>query len=398
MAPSMAKNAPKREERSGAGRKPLSRSLRLYQHIAVAFVVITFLLLLCVLYLSVSRATIKVVANPKVVEVTTSVDVVPEPSKEDQVAGSVGEMTLEKSRVFTLPADGAKQVEEKASGYVTLMNQSGKDQPLVASTRLLSSEGVLFRIQNYVVVPAGGQIEAYVKADVAGKGGEIGASRFTIPGLGTALQEQIYAVSVAPMTGGVQYVRPLTQQDVDNAVTTLSAEILAEAKQSFNGSVDRNTFDGEAYEVTTVSQSSDIPVGQEAGVFTVTLKQRVTAVFYPKKAVQNYAESLLGQQVAEGFRISVVNRHTMQMEVEALDLKNNEAELAVYLDGLSVISEDAQALNKDRFVGRAPHEVLTLLRASDAVQDVSVSFTPFWLKRVPTLKDHIKIIIEEPKQ
>ena len=386
------------EERGGAGRKPLSRSLRMYQHIAVAFVVITFLLLLCVLYLSVSRATIKVVANPKVVEVTTSVDVVPEPAKEDQVKGVVTEVTLEKNRVFTLPAEGAKQVEEKASGYVTLMNETTKDQPLVATTRLLSSEGVLYRLQNYVVVPAQGQVEAYVKADTAGKGGEIGASRFTIPGLGTSLQSQIYAVSVAPMTGGVQYVRALTQQDVDSAVATLAEEILAEAKQHFNSTVDRNAFDGEAYEVTTVSQTSDVAVGQETGVFNVTLKQKVAGVFYPKQAVQNYAEGLLAQQVVDGFRISVVNRHTMKIEVESLDTKNGEAELSIYLDGLSIISEDAQALDKDRFVGRAPHEVLTLLRASDAVQDVSVSFTPFWLKRVPTLKDHIKVVIEEPKK
>jgi hypothetical protein len=88
----------------------------------------------------------------------------------------------------------------------------------------------------------------------------------------------------------------------------------------------------------------------------------------------------------------------MRSEVDEIDITNAEAVISVYLDGLSIISEDAQTLDKDRFVGRAPHEVLTLLRASEAIQDVSVTFTPFWLKRVPTLQDHIKIIIEEPKQ
>jgi len=394
----MAKNAPKREERVGAGRKPLSRSLRMYQHIAVAFVVITFLLLLCVLYLSVSRATIRIIADPKVIDVEAEVDVVAEPVEDGQVAGIVVETTIDKNRVFTLPSEGATPVEEKASGYVTLINESAKEQPLVATTRLISQEGVLFRLQNFVTIPAQGQVEAFVKADVAGKGGEIGASKFTVPGLNATQQTQIYGVSVAPMTGGVQYVRVLTQADIDGAIASLSEEVLAEAKQELSTSIDRTKLDGESYEVETLTQSTDVAVGAEVGSFTLTLKQKVTAVYYPKALVQNYAERLLAQQVPDGFRVSLINHQTMRSEVEDIDTVNAEAVITVYLDGLSIISEDAQTLDKDRFVGRAPHEVLTLLRASEAIQDVSVSFTPFWLKRVPTLQDHIKIVIEEPKE
>lgn len=384
--------------RPGAGRKPLSRSLRLYQHIAVAFVVVTFLLLLSVLYLSVSRATIRVLANPKVITVDTEVEVVTDPVADDQVKGVVVQKTLEKNRVFTLPSDGAKPVEDKAGGYVTLMNETTTAQPLVATTRLISQEGILFRLQSPVTVPAKGQVEAFVKADVAGKSGEIGASRFTIPGLSSSLQTQIYAVSEAAMTGGVQYVRTLTQADVDQAVSVLAEEILIQAKQDLGAGADRTQLDGESLGVETLSQIIDPGVGAEVGTFTITLKQQVTAVYYPKTSIQNYAERLLQQQVATGFRVSHVNDQTMRTEVGEVNTADSTAVVSVYLDGLSIISESAQALDKDRFVGRAPHEVLTLLRSSEAIQDASVSFTPFWLKRVPTLQDHIKIVIEEPKQ
>ncbi|MFZ2681534.1 MAG: hypothetical protein WAZ14_00305 [Patescibacteria group bacterium] len=394
----MVKNAPKRVERAGAGRKPLSRSLRMYQHIAVAFVVITFLLLLCVLYLSVSRATIKIVADPKVIDVEADIDVIAEPIAEGQVAGLVTATELSKSRVFTLPSEGASPVENKASGYVTLINESAKDQPLVATTRLISQEGILYRLQNLATVPANGQVEVFVKADVAGKGGEIGASKFTIPGLNATQQTQIYGVSVAAMTGGVQYVRVLTEADIDTAVQTLSDEILSEAQQTLSAGVDRAKLDGESYEIVTVAETTDSAVGAEVGSFTLTLKQKITAVYYPRLEVKHYAEKLLSEQIPDGFRVSLVNDQTMRTEVSALDAANGEAVITVYLDGLSILAEDAPTLNKDRFVGRAPHEVLTLLRASEAIQDVSVSFTPFWLKRVPTLQDHIKIIIEEPKE
>ncbi len=396
----MVKNSPKREDRSGAGRKPLSRSLRMYQHIAVAFVVVTFLLLLCVVYLSVSRATIRIVADPKIIDVEAEITVLAEPIGDGQVQGLALETLVEKQRVFTLPAEGATQVEGQASGYVILINESAKDQALVASTRLISEEGILFRIQNYVVVPTLGQVEVFVKADSVGQGGEIGASKFTIPGLSVDQQTQIYGVSVAPMTGGVQYVRALTQADIDGAFTSLSEEILVAAKQELAAGIDRTELDGEVYYTAALPIPSEINavVGDEVGSFSLTFTQSVTAVYYSKLAVQNYVERLLAQQVPDGFRVSLVNHQTMRTDIVNADFDQGTATLGVYLDGLAIISEDAQTLNKDRFVGRAPHEVLTLLRASEAIQDVSVSFTPFWLKRVPTLQDHIKIIIEEPKQ
>lgn len=394
----MVKNAPKSEDiGSGAGRKPLSRSLRMYQHIAVAFVVITFLLLLVVLYLSVSRATIRIIPEPKAIDVNARIDVVGEPGADGQVKGVVVEKEFEKSKVFTLPAEGAKSVEGNASGYVTLVNESAKDQPLIATTRLISQTGVLFRLQSTTTVPAKGQIEVFVKADAPGKSGEIGASKFTIPGLNATAQTQIYGVSVGDMTGGVQYVRALTQADIDGAVVALSEEILAEAKQSLSTGVDRIALDGESYEVTTVSQAIDPAVGTETGAFTVKLKQKISAVYYPKATVEAYTEKLLAKQVPDGFQVSLVNRETLESEVTDLDLKNSEATMTVSLAGLAIVSADAPVLDKDRFVGRAPHEVLTLLRASEAVRDVTVNFTPFWLKRVPTLQDHIRIIIEEPK-
>ena len=394
----MVKNSPKKEDKLGAGSKPLSRSLRLYQHIAVAFVIITFLLLLCVLYLSVSRATIKIVAEPEVIDVEAQVQVVAAPTDESQVAGKVAAVTLEKTSLFQLPSEGATAVEGKASGYVTLINETTAAQPLVATTRLISQEGILFRIQQATVVPAQGQVEVFVMADVAGKGGEIGPSKFTIPGLNASQQQVIYGQSSAAMTGGVQYVRPLTQADVDEAVNDLAEQILTEAKDSLSAGVDRTELDGETYEVLTVRQTTDVPVGQEVGAFSLTLQQTITAVYYPKQAIQTYAERLLSQEVPEGFRVSTVNRQTMRTEVEDVDVADATAAVSVYLDGLAIISDQAQALDKDRFVGRAPHEVLTLLRSSEAIRDASVTFTPFWLKRVPSLQDHIKIVIEEPKE
>lgn len=381
----------------GVGKKPLSRSLRLYQRIAVAFVAVTFVLLIAVLYLSVSRATIRVVANPKIVSVTAVADVVPTPVDEGEIAGSVVGKRLTKTKTFTLPAEGAQAVEAKASGVVSLINETSASQQLVATTRVLSASGVLFRLDKGVTVPANGQIDATVHADVAGTSGEVGPQHFTIPGLNATQQQKIYAVSVNPMVGGVQYIRSLTEQDVADAVENMKGEMIADAKTELSAGVDRAQFDGESYYTSVVSTDTDAEIGTVAGTFSLTMTMDVSAVYFSNELVETYAQSLLSKKVSDGYELTKTNLDGIQVTVESISTRDSEARVSVYLDGNSRISLSSPTLSKDRFVGRAPNEVLTLLRSSDAVKDVSVSFTPFWLKRVPTLKDHIKIVVEDAK-
>ena len=323
-----------------AASKPLSRSLKVYQRIAVVFVVVTFFLLVAVLYLSVSRATITVVPTPKSVSISAPVRVVTAPDEDGELAGVVLEQSFSVTRLFTLPSEGATASEAKAGGMVTLINETANAQPLIATTRLLSEEGVLFRLDATTTVPAGGQIEAIVLADQPGLAGEVGPTQFTIPGLPQSLQADIYAVSVVPMKGGIAYKRVLTEGDINDAVATLTEALLAQAKEAFASQVDA-AFDGQSFATEVTARSSDSAVGAEVSSFTATITLKVTGVYY---------------------------------DVDA----------------------DSQALAKDRFVGRSANEVLTLLNASDAIESVSVSFTPFWLQRVPTLTDHIRIVIEDP--
>lgn len=370
----------------------------MYQRIAVGFVVATVLLLIVVLYLSISRATIHVVPVPKTVSTDLSVDVVPTPVEEGQMTGVVVEETFTKAKVFTLPSEGGTAVEQKAGGLVTLINKTNSSQPLVATTRLLSEEGILFRLDATTSVPANGQIEVMAHADKPGLSGEIGPTQFTIPGLPQSLQDDIYAVSVDAMTGGVAYVRTLSEQDLNDAVTSLQNEMLEEAKSTLASGVDRAVFLSELYTVEVLERKSDTEPGTEAGTFTVSLTIEVAAVYYDAELLKSYVESELGLHVPVGYEMVQVNRDAMQTSIESASETKGEAVLDVYMDGTSAISENSEVLKKDRFLGRSEQEVITLLSVSEAVQEANVSFTPFWLKRVPTLKDHITIDIKEPRE
>lgn len=362
----------------------------------MVFVALTFALLLAVLYLSVSRATIKIVANPKLITVNAVADVVANPTADGQIAGAVKEKTFTSSKTFTLPSEGSQAVEAKAGGTVTITNAGTSAQALVATTRLLSDTGVLFRIDKAVNVPANGKVEAIVHADLPGKGGEIDPAKFTVPGLNANAQKLITGASSNPMVGGVVYVRSLTEKDITDAVAALSDDLLKQAEAEFAQGLDL-ALNGISLKSSVVDQKTDVPVGTQTGSFTLTLSLDVTGVYYQGDLVKTYAQNLFQKRISEGYEATKVNVDGMQVKVEAADAKTGEARISIYLDGTARLSLESSALSKDRFVGRSPNEVLTLLRSNDGVREVTVSFTPFWLKRVPTLKDHIKIEIVDPK-
>jgi len=374
--------------------KPLSRSLRIYQKIAIAFVIVSFILLLFVLYLSISSATIRITPVPQLVSSNLSVDVVPEALQEGQISGYVISANFNQAEIFYLPQDGATPIEGNAGGIVTLINETTSDQALVATTRVLSEEGVLFRLDEQTTVPAGGQVDAIVHADETGLLGEVGPTQFTIPGLSTSLQDVIYAVSIDSMTGGVEYIRVLTESDLEDAIVSLESKILEASEEELAALVDVEEFDGVTYFVEEVERLADQEPGAEIGSFTLSLTLNVSAVYYSDEMLQDYAIADLSSRISENYDLADVSEDGAQVEVRSIDSENEQATLNVYIDGTAVISPSSDVLDKDRLVGRSPTEVMTILGASELIENVSVAFTPFWLKRIPSLKDHIKIIID----
>lgn len=384
------------KSKSGAPRlsqRPLSRSLRVYQKVAIVFVVISFLLLLGVLYLSISSATIKVTPRAQVVSATVPIDLTSKPSLLGQAGGVVIQESFTKAKQFTLPAEGGTPVEAKSGVSVSLINETGSAQPLVVNTRLLSKEGVLFRIDSATNIPANGSAEVMAHADLPGKTGDIGPTQFTIPGLPANLQDDIYAVSVDPSVGGVSYIHVVSEENLTEAEKELLDEILEEAKVTLSSKIDVK-LTGASYNIETMKKVSDTEPGTQTGTFNISLTVNVTGVFYDQVSLAAAAKAQLVEQLPVGYDLIKSNDEGMQVTIGTVDIAKGTASVSVYLDGTAVISTSSDVLQKSRLMGRSPDEIITLLKASNAVEDVSITFTPFWLKRVPTLQDHIQVIVE----
>jgi hypothetical protein len=368
-------------------------SLNMYRRIAVGFVVAVALMLGAVLYVSTVSATIHVTPVRQAMKTEFLLDAVKTPTKETEIRGQVAVTTVEKSQAFAPSGDGVKNVDEKAAGTVTIHNTSSRNQPLVATTRLLSPEGILFRLDDGVTVPAGGTVTAAVHADVAGASGNVAPTKFTIPGLSESLQALIYADSAEAFAGGVRQVAAISQQDIDRSALSLRGILEEEAKAALRSQVG-DALPGESFSFEVLDQSSDVKAGTETSSFTLTMSISATGVFYDRQALQTAAVRKLYDQLSEGNDFSKIDGTAAQATVDKADVEAGSASLRVYLDGLSVPSSTNPSFDPGRFVGMSASEVQALLLKDGVATDATVEFVPFWLNRIPRLKDHISVVVE----
>ena len=367
-------------------------SLKLYRRIAVSFVLATCLLLVGVVYLSFASATIRVTTEAQAVSISEDFDIVEVPSTDGQAQGQVLSTIFEQAKTFTLENDGGEVVEEKAGGMVTIYNTNLSNQMLVATTRLLSPDGLLFRLDETVNVPASGSVNVTAHADFIGKGGEIGPTTFTIPGLNESLQKKIYAQSTEAFTGGEVTVQMLTQEELDAFALQLEQEILDVAKtQLFTQA---GSPSGAVYETFVIERKSDTEPGAETGLVTLSLRVRVVGVFFDKEEVWESVQEALLVVVPEDLELEATSSDLLQLTIEDLDADAGTASIKASVDAPAHLSEMSALLDKSRFVGKSVGAVVEELESYDLITEVDVTVTPFWLKRLPSLPDHIKVEVE----
>lgn len=365
----------------------------LYKRIALTFAIVVAVLLIVVLYLSTMQSVIRVTAIPKDVLIDFLIRTTTIATTDTEVQGEVKSGTLQKIKTFTPSGTKQTEVEDRATGRVSIYNEMSSAQPLVATTRFLTQDGILFRLKNGVTVPTKGSIEAEVYADQKGASGNIQPTTFTIPGLSEAKQKLVYAKSTEPFTGGVKYKTVLSQEEIDEAVESLKVELLEDAKSMLRAQ-SSTTYSGEAFSVEEVEKNISAKSGDEVASFDVTLKIYVEAVFYDADALSKIIERKLYDGIGQGQEFVDLGDSERKIIVEQVNLQQGVARLHVTQTGRAVVSRVSEALDVGRFVGMSEAEVKRLLVEEGIATSVDVQFFPFWVRTVPRLKDHIYIEVQ----
>ncbi|MFZ6036213.1 MAG: hypothetical protein ACOYUK_03670 [Patescibacteria group bacterium] len=376
-----------------------------YRRLVIGFSVAVLLMLALIIYFSFSRTVITITPQALPQETTATIslvsaDLLPTLSA-PAIEGNLIATTITKTSQTVLEGEG-EPVPDNATGTVTIYNTWTQVQPLAATTRLLSPDGILFRIKDRVDVPAGGSItDVEVYADEAGPQGNIKPTRFTIPGLWAGLQDQIYAVSTEPMTGGMKSVTTLTQQDVANARNDMIQDMLIEAVATLSDNdevLNRGmSIDPDTIATTILSTTSDPETGASASTFSLTVEARFVAALFDLDALTAQLVTQAAATMPEHNRILDDPAPSISYTIQDYNLEESRAAISATLTQYAIPRLDNPIFDRSKLTGKDRTEIEAYFSNFDEIKSVTTRFSPFWVTTSPSLTDHIEIKLTDPQ-
>lgn len=308
----------------------------------------------------------------------------------------------------TIATTGASEgTSQKAHGVVVLYNNYSTDtQSLVATTRLETADGKIFRLQSGVTVPAmttingkqePGAIEAPVIADQAGAEYNIDATTFTIPGFkGGPKYDKFSAQSAKKMTGGgssgVSDVTVVAKVDLDTALR----EAKEKAKEAFLNEI-RNELTAEEKILDDQIDiaplvSPDLPVaGTVANAFDYSGSFKLRAFVFSEKAVKEQ------MQGASEKNIQGMLFHPISSSVTYSDSLTNFSQGTVRIKAHALVTMESD-IDKEKLqgmlLGKNESGIKQVLEDFPEIKNIQVLFHPQWfVSSIPSSLKRVSIVI-----
>ncbi|MFA5061746.1 MAG: hypothetical protein WC526_01205 [Patescibacteria group bacterium] len=364
--------------------------VRFYRTIAISFLVITLALLGIIIFFTSKSATVVIVAKNDNKNISLNVDIGSDNSSLS-IPGIVTTTVFSWSEKY-FPT-GSDVSDGVATGKAIIYNESNISQTLVKTTRLLTSAGVLFRLSERVLVPAGGSVTADVYADQAGASGDIGPSTFTVPGLSADRQKSIYAKSTSAMSGGVKKVGILTDNDLKTAAKDYDDKV-AKAVSEALGNSPYNAYDAKLVSVIDKNVKADHKAGDEVSEFTLSGTSSVAVVYYNRTSLQTLVEKSIKDKIDVTTERILSASKDPQVSLVDYDVKKNVARFSVYQDVLVTLDANADRLSVSNFFGKNKDDIERYVLSLPHVVGVDAQFSPSWMGSAPSVSDKIKVVVK----
>lgn len=364
--------------------------VRFYKIVALTFLVLTIVLLATVIFMSTKRAVITITTKTTPVDVNTTIDI-GSVGSDNTLEGTVTTTVVSLSKLFQPTGEGSEL--GFAEGVVTLINDSNIAQPLVVKTRLWTPDEVQFRLTEGVTVPAKGSIDVLVRADEEGATGDVASSTFIIPGLNADKQKEIYAKTKEPFAGGVRVIGILSDIDLKTAEKIMKEEIEELGKERLQGKI-AGEQTGSVYSVIATEVSADKEVGEEVSGYTLFATSTVLGVFYNEDALQTWSNKKLSTRAAEDSEIVEPSKDMPKITFEEYNKESGVAKVNIFSTGNAVLNPESDKIKKQVFFGMTRDEVRRYLLTLDHVNGVDIELKPAWVTRIPSVTDHVRVIVE----
>ncbi len=370
----------------------------LYRRIALTFVILSLIALAAVAYISLVKVDITVSPRATTVEAQTIFKVYDRPESydvpDDGVLGLVREMTVEYTQ--TSPATEKTVSGAEVSGKVEIINTYTKDQPLVATTRLQTSDGQILRLRNSVLVPAGGSVSAEVYADgINDPSFTLADSRLTIPGLWAGLQDKIYAQAKANEVSYKEKAElSVTQADIDEAIRRGKAALVEKAQQDIETVY--ASYNQKLYQLdeNSVSYTVDSKAGDVRPEISVSFKANVSVVAFNDDSLKAKAAAALDQAAADAGVVSSDQPAKALYTLRSVDVSQNIAEISAQAAATASVTNAASLIDTAKITLLSRAQLDSYLQGLKGVEEYKVVFHPSFWPWTPLLSDRINVRIK----
>lgn len=393
--------------RGGEARKnPKSkRSLGLYRRLVIKFIILVAILAAVVAYFSFSKLTVAIdlkgetindnlllkIADASTQATSTSLASSSTDPRE-LVYGTIKEIKTDVAKTY--PASGETYLGDQVIGQVRIINNYNKSQALVATTRLLSPDHKLFRIKNAVNVPAGGEVTVDIYADKPSADLAIDPTTFTIPGLWLGLQDKIYARSDAKFVYEQKVQKYVNVSDLERATKDISDTLLSTAKEQASA----NIAPGSSW-LYLADESPTVVIdaknGSKQDEFTAKASGRIVAVYFPKDQAAKLAAAKLNLLIPDDKELTEFKPENISYSLENYDAVSKTATVKATFTGVMALKGDAQVINPSQLVNLSAEQIATYLKSQPEIKDYTLSFSPSFIKKAPSLVDRISIIVNK---
>lgn len=375
------------------------------------FCLVSFIIAGIIFFFVLPKATISVVPKTEPysgdLEVLASKEVKKADYDNRIIPGEVKNIEI-KSQKKKFEATGEKDAGEKAKGEITVFNNySSESQILVALTRF-QSQGKKFYSLSETTVPGAkieggktiaGQAKVLVEAEKSGEDYNIGSSNFIIPGLPEIKQKNIFGKSEISFSGGTsKKIKIVSEDNLNKAKESLLEEVFKKGLEDLKSQFPKDKIFIESIaqkEIIEVNTNGEI--NKEMDNFEMELKGNIWVMQLNKDDLKNVVFSNLNKNIPkEKFFIDQDIQEGISYENQNFDFGNGKLSFKMHIIKLVAWKLDDEMIKKS-IKGKTSDEAKKYILETANVEELSISFWPFWVKKTPQIEKKIRIVLDTSK-
>ncbi len=304
-----------------------------------------------------------------------------------------------------VPATGKKDIGEKATGPMTIVNCTDNPLTIPAGT-IFTNSGFSFALDASVTVPASdffsagaggackenGKANGMVTATAAGGGSNLSSGRE----YSSNFSSNVTGTGGAMGGGTSKVVTVLSAADIESAKSKLAGKSKSVALAELKDQIGQSQMFALEETLSETPPKYTVSAAVDAEVADVTVGSEVTYTMLSVSLanMQSLVEAAISQKITDS-RQKILDNGLEKKSLQLLE-KKSAGEQKFGLSVVATVGPDIDTVSiAAESAGKTKVDIQKKLSERAGVKDVTVSYSPFWVISTPKKASKITVVIEQ---